>query len=245
VKKTVLLYLLSILSLNVFQNKALNAQHIYGSEKGFYEQKENFDLLNGPDYNLLNGRQYNLHYTGTSHPYFNSDRYRYGSMLLNGERYDSVLINYDIYDQQLILQVPGNISGQYMRVVLNRELIDHFKIDGRMFRLMSFPEIGTSFFQLVSSGDISCVLLWNKKLYRSPSSSTSNKYLKQSRGIYLQMEDQLFLVKNRSSFTGIFDEAYQKEIKGFLRREKIRFRNASDEKLGDLMNFCIELIYSG
>ena len=245
-KKIVLIYLLSILSLNFFLNKALSAQVSYVSEKGFFELKENFDHLNGPDYNLLNGRQYNLLYTGTSHPYFNSDRYRFGSILLNGERYDSVLINYDIYNQQVILQVPGNISGQYMKVVLNRELIDHFKIDGLTFRLMSFPEIGTSFFQVVSSGDISCLLLWKKKLYRSPVSSiTSNKYLKQSRGIYIQKEAQLFLVKNRSSFTDIFDEIYREEIKGFLRREKIRFRNASDEKLGDLMNFCIELTSKG
>ena len=221
------------------------AQHRDASEKGFYELKEHFDQLNGPDYTLLNGRQYNLPYTGTSHPYFNSERYRSGSIMLNGEGYDSVLINYDIYDQQLILQVPGNISGQYMKVVLNRELIDHFKIDGRMFRLMAFPETGTSFFQLVSSGDISCLLHWKKKLYRSPSSGiTGNKYLKQSRTIYLQKEDQLFPVNNRSSFTAIFDEAYREEIKGFLRREKIRFRSASEKKLGELMNFCIELIHN-
>jgi hypothetical protein len=246
VKKTVLIYLLSILYLQFFQNKALSAQVSNESEKGFFELKEHFDHLNGPDYNLLNGRQYNLPYTGTSHPYFNSDRYRFGSIVLNGESYDSVLINYDIYDQQLILQVPGNISGQNMKVVLNRELIDHFQIDGRLFRLMAFPETGTSFFQVVGSGDISCLLLWEKKLYRSPSSGiTGNKFLKQSRAIYLQKEDQLFPVNSRSSFTAIFDEAYREEIQGFLHREKIRFRSASDKKLAELMNFCMELTSEG
>ena len=244
-KKTVLIYLLSILSLNFFLNKALSAQPTYVSEKEFYELKENFDHLNGPDYNLLNGRQYDLLNSGKSHPYFNTDRYRPGSLLLNGEAYDSVTINYDIFDQQLTLQYPGN-SGQDLKVVLNREMIDHFQIDGLTFRLMSFPETGSSFFQFVSSGDISCFLRWEKRLNRSTySGNTSYKYSKQSREIYLQREGQLYVVRSRSSFTGIFEEAYQKEIKGFLRREKIRFRNASDEKLGDLMNFCIELIYSG
>jgi hypothetical protein len=244
-KKTFLLFLLSILSLNFFLNKALSAQPTYVSEKEFYELKENFDHLNGPDYNLLNGRQYYLPYSGISHPYFNTDRYRPGSLLLNGEAYDSVTINYDISDQQVILQYPG-ISGQNIKVVLNRELIDHFKIDGKTFRKMSFPETGSSFFQVVSSGDISCFLRWEKRLNRSSySGNTSYKYSKQSREIYLQKGGQLYVVRSRSSFTGIFDEAYQEEIKGFLRREKIRFRNASDEKLGDLMNFCIELIYSG
>jgi hypothetical protein len=245
VKKTVLLYLLSILSLNFFLNRPLSAQHIYVSEKGFYELKENFDHLNGPDYNLLNGRQYDLLNSGKSHPFFNTDRYRPGSLLLNGETYDSITINYDIFDQQLTLQYPGN-SGQDLKVVLNREMIDHFQIDGLTFRLMSFPETGSSFFQVLSSGDMSCFLLWKKTLSRSTASgNTSYKYSKQSREVYLQREDRLYVVRSRSSFTSIYDEAYRKEIKEFLRREKIRFRNASDEKLGELMNFCIELMDSG
>ncbi len=244
-KKTVLIYLLSILSLNFFLNKALSAQHINVSEKGFYELKENFDQLNGPDYKLLNGRQYDLLNSGKSHPYFNTDRYRPGSLLLNGEPYDSITINYDISDQQLTLLYPGN-SGQDLKVVLNREMIDHFQIDGLTFRLMSYPETGSSFFQVLSSGDISCFLLWKKTLSRSTvSGNTSYKYSKQSREIYLQREGRLYVVRSRSSFTSIYDEAYRKEIKEFLRREKIRFRNASDEKLGELMNFCIELIHSG
>ena len=244
-KKTVLLYLLSILSLNFFLNKALSAQHIYVSEKGFYELKENFDHLNGPDYNLLNGRQYNLLNSGKSHPFYNTDRYRPGSLLVNGEAYDSVTINYDIFDQQLTLQYPSN-SGQDLKVVLNRKMIDHFQIDGKTFRKMSFPETGSSFFQVVSSGNMSCFLLWEKTLYRSTvSGNTSYKYSKQSREVYLQREGRLYVVRSRSSFTSNYDEAYRKEIKEFLRREKIRFRNASDEKLGELMNFCVELIHSG
>jgi hypothetical protein len=245
-KKTVLLVLLSILSLNFLLNKTLSAQPAYTSEKEFYQLKEHFDHLNGPDYNLLNGRQYELPYAGNSHPYFNTDLFRPGSLLLNGEAYDSVTINYDIFDQQLILQYPGSLSGHDLKVVLNRKSIDYFKIDGLTFRLMSFPETGNSFFQLVSSGNISCFLRWEKRLNRSTyTGNTSYKYSKQSREIYLQMEGQLYVVRNKSSFTGIFDEAYQEEIKGFLRREKIRFRNASDKELGRLMNFCMELIYNG
>ena len=244
-KKIYLLYLLLILSWNFILNDALRAQHSQVSEKGFYELKENFDQLNGPDYKLLNGRQYNLLNSGNSHPYFNTDSYRPGSLVLNGESYDGIIINYDIYDQQLILQYPGN-SGQDLKVVLNREMIDHFQIDGLSFRLMSSPESGSSFFQVLSSGDMSCFLLWKKTLYRSTASGNINyKYSKQSREIYLQREGRLYVVRSRSSFTSIYDEAYRKEIKEFLRREKINFRNASDEKLGELMDFCMDLIHSG
>jgi hypothetical protein len=226
--------------------QSLSAQHTDVTEKGFYELKEVFDYLNGPDYNLLNGRQYDRLNSGESHPFFNTDRYRAGTVVLNGETYDSVLINYDIHDQQVILQVPGWISDLNNKVVLNRESIDHFQIDGIKFRKMSYPETGTSFFQVMSSGGISCYMLWTKKLYRSSAASNARiRYLKQSREIYLQREDQLFRVKNRASFAGIFEEAYRKEIKEYLRREKINFRDASYEQLGELMNFCIELIHGG
>ena len=214
------------------------------SENGFYELKEYFDYLNGPDYNLLNGRQYEPLNAGNSHPYFNTDLYRPGSLVLNGEAYDGVLINYDIHDQQVILQVPGWISGLNNKVVLNGEMIDHFQIDGKVFRKMSFPETGTSFFQVLSSGEISCYLLWTKKLYRSSTSGNArNVYLKPSREVYLHREGKLYEIRNSSSFTSIFDEAYRKEIKDFLRREKISFGNASDEQLGELMNFCVGLIH--
>jgi len=245
VKKIHLLYLLSILSWNFILNGVLSAQHSQVYEKEFYELKENFDQLNGPDYTLLNGRQYVLLNSGNSHPYFNTDAYRPGSLVLNGESYDDIMINYDIDDQLLILQYPGN-SGQDLKVVLNREMIDHFQIDGLSFRLMSSPESGSSFFQVLSSGDISCFLLWKKTLFRSTASgTTSYKYSKQSREVYLQKEGRLYVVKSSSSFTSVFDEAYRKEIKEFLRREKINFRNASDEKLGELMDFCMDLIHSG
>lgn len=201
--------------------------------------------MNGPDYNLLNGRSYELPNSGTSHPYFNTDRYRPGSLLLNGEVYDSITINYDIFDQQVILQYPDT-SGPDLKVLLNREMIDRFSIDGRTFRLMSFPETGSSFFQVVNSGDLSFLLRWEKALYRSMVSGNTNyKYSRQSRQVWLQREGRLYAVTTRASFASIFDRAYRKEIKGFLHREKIRFKKASDEELGDLMNFCTGLIHGG
>ena len=245
-RKAALILLLSILSLNFFLSSALSAQVSHAAEQGFYELKEIFDQGYVPDHNLLNGREYELPYAATSHPYFNTDLYRPGSLLLNGEAYESVPINYDIVDQQLILQVilqnPGSLFDREIKVVLNTEFIDHFKINGLMFRKIAFPETGSSFFQVVGSGDTGCFLLWKKTLHSSIySGSTRYTYSKQSREIYLQKKGQLHLVRSRSSFTSLFDEKYQQEINEFLRREKIRFRNASAEELGDLMNFCIEL----
>ena len=248
-RKAVLISLLPILSLNFILSHTLSAQVSHAAEQGFYELKEIFDRGYVPDHNLLNGREFELPYGAISHPYFNTELYRPGSILLNGQAYDGVPINYDIVDQQLILQVllqdPGSLFGREINVVLNPEFIDHFEIDGLTFRRMPLPENGNSFFQVVSSGDIGCFLLWKKTLHQSIYSGTTRyTFSKQSREIYLQKKGQLYAVKSRSSFTSLFDEKYQQEINGFLRREKIRFRNASAEELGGLMNFCVELITS-
>lgn len=242
-KKTVLPYLLSVLSINLMLSKTLIAQQINTSEKGIYELKEYFDHLNGPDHVLLNGRQYVPLNSGNSHPYFNTEQYRNGSVFLDGENYDNVRINYDIRDQQLILQHPAGLD-QELLLVLNPEMIDHFQIDGLTFRLMLLPGTGSSFFQEISSGELSCYLLWEKTLQQSTvAGNTSYRYSKQSREVYLQRKGRLYVVRNSSSFIRLFDEAYRKDIREYLRREKIRFRNASDEKLAELMNFCFGLIH--
>jgi len=231
--------------LNFFFHGELGAQQTNPSDKDFYELKELFDQVNGPDYTLLNGRQYEVLNSGNTHPFFKTEQYRPGSVVLEGEAYEGVTINYDIHDQQLILQYPVN-SGQDLQIVLNRESIDRFQIDGLTFRRMPFPESGSAFFQVLYPGDLSCFLLWKKTLIRSTVSGTTRyTYSKQSREVYLQREGQLFQVKNASSFTGMFDDAYQKEIKAFLRREKIRFRDASEKELLELMNFCSNLIHGG
>ena len=77
------------------------------------------------------------------------------------------------------------------------------------------------------------------------SGNVSYKYSKQSREVYVQKDGRLYLVKSRSSFTGIFEKAYRKEINEFLRLEKISFREASEKKLVELMDFCTRLIHSG
>ena len=111
---------------------------------------------------------------------------------------------------------------------------------------MSFPETGSSFFQVLNSGELACYLLWEKKLQQSMASGqTSYKYSKQSREIYVQREGRMHVIRSTSSFTGLFDEAYRKEIQDYIRQQKIRFKNASEEQLLELVDFCKGLIHGG
>ncbi len=108
---------------------------------------------------------------------------------------------------------------------------------------MTFPETGSRFFQIVSTGEISCIVSWEKALVYSPSSSTTlYNYTSQSRQMYLLIFGRLYPFRYRSSFTQLFEETFRKEIRRYLRHHSIFLREASDESLRELVDYCINLI---
>ena len=227
-----------LICLMAFLVNALDAQVIFISKADFINTKEYFDRSYGSDYNLLNGRQYDLPYSSLSHPFLGSDQFRPGNIRLNAEDYTGIPINYNIHDQQVVLQYLSP-TGLTRKLVLNRELIENFQLDGKMFLKMSFPETGTRFFQVVRTGEMACYLYWEKKLHKTSTSfDTPYSYSKQTREVYLYMAGKLNLITNRSSFTALFDQAHRKEIEQYLRKDKINFRKISEEGLSTLFDYC-------
>jgi len=218
----------------------LNAQENNQTVTDFYKLKDYFDHSYGADYNLWNGKEYYIRYYNTEgHPFFNSDQFRKGSLLINGIRYEDVTIKYDLVDQHIILQQTA-FSGIKVHLVLTSEFIDEFTIDGKLFRRMSFPETGTRFFQIVRTSELPCFLFWEKDVIFIPSSYTTF-FTPQSSKAYLMVSDRLNSIKNASSFIRIFGKQFRGEIRRFKRRNRINFRNISEESLKELINYCTSL----
>lgn len=227
-----------LICLMAFLANAVDAQVIFISKDDFISTKQYFDRSYGSDYNLLNGRLYDLPYSASTHPFLHSDQFKPGNIQLNDEVYTGVPINYNINDQQVVLQYLSN-SGLTQKLILNQEAIESFQLDGKLFRRLSFPETGTRFFQVVRSGDISCYLYWEKKLHKTSASfDTPYNYSKQTRIVYIFRKGHLYIISNRSSFTSLFNQVHKKEIEQYLKREKIRFRNSTEESLSNLIDFC-------
>ncbi len=219
----------------------LNAQDSDQYAKDFYKLKENFDHLSSADYILWNGRRYQrFYYNSIGHPFFNSENFREGSLRINGVPYEKVLINYDISIQQVILQQTGN-SGSNDQIMLTRELVDEFNLDGKLFRQMSFPETGTRFFQIIRTGEISCYLAWEKEMSITGTPKTPYTFASQSRDAYLLVSGQLKSFKSLASFIKILGKENNKEIRRYRRQHRIRLRSASDEDLKQLIDYCISL----
>jgi len=220
----------------------LYAQNNDQTAKDFYRLKEYFDRSYGSDFNLLNGKNYQVLYTNAiGHPFFNSDQFREGSLLINGVYYEDLLLKYDIYNQLVILKYKGQ-WGQIERLILTGEFIDEFTLDRKLFRKMSFPETGSRFFQVVYTGEMSCYLIWEKNLVFTPSSlAYLYTFTSQSGKVYLYVSGQLKSIKSVSSLIEIFGSQYRKEIRQYKRRHWINFRNISDESLRQWIKYCINL----
>lgn len=229
--------LISLLALLVIP---LNAQESDQTATAFHQLKDYFDRSYGADYSLLNGKKYDRYYFNpVGHPFFNSDQFREGSLLINGVRYEDVLIQYDICYQQVILQQTDH-KGLIEQLILTEEFIDEFTLDGKLFRRMSFPETGIRFFQIVSTGELSCFLFWEKDMNFEIASFTTH-FTSQSGKIYLLVSGQLNLIRTTSSFIEIFGKQFRGEIKRYKRRHKISLRKVSDESLRQLIDYFISL----
>ncbi len=218
----------------------LKAQDSDQTATGILQLKDYFDRSLGEDYNLRNGKKYTRFYINpVGHPFFNSDQFRKGSLLINGVRYEDVLINYDIYNQQVILQHTVH-AGWIEQLILTVEFVDEFTLDGKLFRRMSFPETGTRFFQIVSTGELPCFLYWKKNMVLT-TAPLSTHFTSQSGKIYLLVSGRLNSIRTTSSFINIFGKQFRGEIKRYKRRHRINLRKVSDESLRQLIDYCISL----
>jgi hypothetical protein len=204
----------------------------------FLQVRERFDRTYGSDCNLLNGRQYHLYYSSTSHPFLNWDQIRPGRVVLNGVAYEDVPINYDLYQQALILQYISN-TGETRYIVLNREFVDEFRLDGKLFRKVSFPGEKGRYCQVIGEDKLRFLIRWNKNMNFSASvNETPYRYSDQSRHMFLAGSDYMHRVGSRSSFLECFEDPQRSLIRQYMREERIRLRHASDLQLQKLLEFC-------
>lgn len=201
--------------------------------------RERFDRAYGSDYNLLNGRQYTLFYSSISDPFLNGEQARPGRLVLNGAAYEGVPINYDLYQQAVILQFISH-TGEIRYLVLNRDAVDEFALDGKMFSKASLSGEAEQYVQVIEKGSRRFIISWRKDMnYGAFVNRTPYTYNKALKRIYLENQGGApYPVRSRSSFLVPFSEDHRAEIRHYLRKERIRFKSATDRQLEKLLEYC-------
>ena len=213
------------------------AQTTYDS--AIYSWKKYFDISYGPDYNLINGIKYLYLYSDIEgHPFFGENQFYAGSLIMANREYQDVYLKYDLFNQDMILQYSPFIGGTN-QILLQNEFIHEFKIYDKLFRKYSFPETGTRFYQVVTSGKIYCLYYWEKILDYSTLSLYN--FSSPKKISYIVKNGKPYRFKRKKQFRKLFPVQHQKEIKQYFRNNRIRLKNEPDGNMGRLLEFCNQL----
>lgn len=225
----------------VWTRMPVSAQAESVPDWSIHKWKAFYDQSCGADYNLINGIKYlNIYPSSDGHPFLGEDLFYHGKLVVNDKEYQNQGIKYDICNQQIVLQYR-HFSGSVERIILVNEIVDEFEIQGKIFRKYTFPERNPHFYQVVAEGKVACLYFWKKDMVTGSSVDAYYRYLPEKKQSYLLIDSKLLSFRSKRSFVKWFPEAHHKNIKAYLKSNKISFGMASDQMMQQLLTFCNEI----
>jgi hypothetical protein len=195
----------------------------------------------GPDPGLINGIQfYDMYSQVQGHPYFDREEPQNGSVTLAGKQYGDVSLNYDLYAQHLVLTYQVH-SGGVRKIILVPEHTDAFSLGGDHFEKRSPGKAGPLFYQVIKADDITCYIHRRKEMVPTSNDLMYSNYFPESKRKYLlEYGGDLHSFRNRWSFKAIFPGELKKEVRKYLWRNRIVFREATTEELTRLLEYIVQ-----
>ncbi len=208
--------------------------------------QENTDYLYkiyGSDPVLFNGRYYTFNpplNTG-GNQYFTDNKFEKGSVALRGKAYDNLLINFDIYNQQLIVKYQGK-SGDIYPIIVSDAWLEAFSFKNLDFKVFSSNDTLKHIYQVLGSGPDYILYFWKKKFKLDNSfGATNHSFSRPVREMNLFIDNRILQYRNNKSFYSNFSPEKQAAIKEYLHKYKIRVKNATDNKMTELISYCNSL----
>mgnify|MGYP006286257913 FL=1 len=190
---------------------------------------------------FINGWEYNLQQAANGHPFVFSKIWQYGKINSDlGIRKD-LLMNYDIYQDVLLIQIFRN--NQPYQIVLNPEYINSFEIDKHLFinplKFEGFQQSELSgYYELIYDSEIKFFLKRVKK-YSGGDGMEGSSYNTDIEN-YIYANGQVYRIKNRRSIYRIYPD-HKKDIKKYMRRNRILLKNEDLSGMSDFMRFLENL----
>ena len=200
------------------------ANHVYGSN----------DLL-------ITGRIYvPQHSLAEGHPYFGIADWILGDVYVRSDRFENQKLKYDIELDEFILY----IEDAYQRknyLVLNHHYVDSIYLGKFLFvNTAVVPRIGgdIGYAELVYNKRMIFLVKYKKDFKKEYSDAKPyGEYAEQTSERYICEGGRMEKVTSKKSFLHYFEQN-QKEIKRYLKKEKIKYKKANSGELYNLINFC-------
>ncbi len=198
------------------------------------------DKYYGTDDFLANGRYYFYkHKNYNGHPFFGNNVWEISNLFVNGKKFNDVKLKYDVESDQLILKTKYNLSS--VDIVLNDELVDSFNIQNHHFISSNQFEENTKlshYFEIIYKGNFLFLIKHSKILindyYNSP---PYGKYTGLNSIFYIYNKGSFKKLPNKNTFLNYF-KPFKREIKKFLKKNKIKYRKTNVNQLHVLLKYC-------
>jgi hypothetical protein len=198
----------------------------------------------GTDDVVVNGRKYfPEHYNAKGDPYFLMDVWIEGSLVIDGKEYDKQDLLYNIDIERVILKTSIEDSLT-IYLVLNNEFIDAFYLGQRYFvnaKKQALEKEFPGFVELVYKGNFSVMSRHQKSFVSEYSRSAPNGFYSGTKSAhYILNQGQPDKLSTKKSLLKYFSD-HQKEIKTFMRKQKIKYKKADYIQLNQLFEYCDEI----
>jgi len=231
------------LILSILANNYLFSQNQNNTFDINFKAKENFDKVYGKDPTLYNGLLYNTFYPGKveGDQYFTNSNYQKGEVIIRGVKYNNIDLNFDIYKQVLLLKYLSS-SNVYNVIEISKAWLESFSIGNYRFVLYGTPNTPQRFYQVLGNDSLLLFYFWKKELM------SQNDYVGNTSYYFALTKEQNVLINNslkkfnsNRSFIHLFVKQQQAHIKEYLRANKINVKNASDQTMEELINYCSKI----
>lgn len=179
------------------------------------------------------------HVYARGHPYFITDDYSLASVTVSNTRFDQIKARYNIAKDQLIIKAKVD-SGLLVSMVTKQDWINSFRINGHFFvnlsKLYPGKEI-QGYAEEVYRGDRIFYIRYKKKFIDTYDNNTPEGFFSVLKINKYMYDNGVFIpVNKKKDFLKLYSD--QKNIKKYMRTNKINYSKASSDQLKMLMQFC-------
>ena len=202
------------------------------------------EKLYGTDDILVNGKSYIPdHFNAKGSPYFFSDKLTNSTLIIDGEKYGNQEILYNINIEKLILKTTINNSEEVL-LILNTEFIDAFDLEKHHFingKNYSSENKFPGFVEQVYEGSFQVLIRHQKSFVSQYTANNPNGFYSGTKSMnYIFDNEQLKKLPTKKTLLDYFPD-HKKGIKKFMRKNKIKYKQANTIQLNKLFAYCDDI----
>ncbi len=226
-------------------SQILNAQYQQDNSNTQFISK--IDSVYNDDFLLKNGRYYITEYPrAQGNPFFISDKWIKGEIVIQNKVYKDRYILYDIYNDKILCVINGPAREEFA-IKLNNDLVTGFTIENHQFihsrYFETLPQSG--FYEIIYSGNYTNVFFkWKKNYLRIYTKEYMGEFDKAPKVMYLTLNNKSYTIKKKNDLIKLFVEN-KKLIKTYIKQNHIKLLKSDNDVLTKMFQYCEDLKKSG